>query len=311
MHRFAVAGVAGALFVLSAGQALADVGDGVPELSFSGRATGYNPYGTDAQYVYTGGTYIQQDGDYSTGNVFVGETIMNSSPAPSAYAKAYARGNYSGFTQAVTTWYVQGTLGLDGTVASNMPVLLNGDAFLEYNANTGDYAGSPGGWSETYAWSMATVKTSGTPDQNLYCGGVLYPGFPQNCGDNAVSDDFNLQSTDKAGIFQGWVSIITSATVIDDTGAMYGRPEIDPSTKYADAYIDPVITIDPAFLLTHPGATLTFSAGVQNGQYPTGVIPPTGPTGVPEPATWAMMLLGVGFAGGALRSNRASRSATA
>jgi PEP-CTERM motif len=49
------------------------------------------------------------------------------------------------------------------------------------------------------------------------------------------------------------------------------------------ATIDPFLSIDPIFLLDNPGLSLEFSSGIVN-------ISP-----VPEPSTWAMMILG--FAG--------------
>jgi hypothetical protein len=58
------------------------------------------------------------------------------------------------------------------------------------------------------------------------------------------------------------------------------------------AYIDPLIEISPAFLASHPGTKLTFSAGYLG----------TGPGygGVPEPSTWVMLIIsfaGLGYAG--------------
>jgi hypothetical protein len=57
--------------------------------------------------------------------------------------------------------------------------------------------------------------------------------------------------------------------------------------------VDPFIFIDPTFLAENPGYSLDFSPAVGNS-----------PSGVPEPATWATMLLGVGMIGAGLRMAR-------
>jgi hypothetical protein len=62
---------------------------------------------------------------------------------------------------------------------------------------------------------------------------------------------------------------------------------------FATAFADPYFVIDPNFLLANPGYSLVISDGVGNL-----------PDGVPEPATWAMMLLGAGLVGSGLRMAR-------
>jgi hypothetical protein len=75
---------------------------------------------------------------------------------------------------------------------------------------------------------------------------------------------------------------------------------ISVNSGSGSAYIDPMITIDPNFSLLNPDYTLLLSQGVGNS-----------PGGVPEPATWAMMLLGIGAVGATLRTARRRLSATA
>jgi hypothetical protein len=62
--------------------------------------------------------------------------------------------------------------------------------------------------------------------------------------------------------------------------------------------IDPTLVIDPAFLSDHPGYSLEFSASIGD----------TPPSGVPEPAAWALMLIGIGAAGAAVRGSRRQRA---
>jgi hypothetical protein len=57
---------------------------------------------------------------------------------------------------------------------------------------------------------------------------------------------------------------------------------VSPANTDASAFLDPRFTA--------ASGTFTYSAGID--------------TGVPEPATWAMMLAGVGLAGAGLRSRR-------
>ena len=65
----------------------------------------------------------------------------------------------------------------------------------------------------------------------------------------------------------------------------------------ADASVDPFIFVDPDFLASNPGYTVTVSDGINNAPPTTGA--------APEPATLA--LLGLGLAGlGFMRRRRAA-----
>jgi hypothetical protein len=55
---------------------------------------------------------------------------------------------------------------------------------------------------------------------------------------------------------------------------------------FAEAYADPYIFVDPAFLASHPGYAVEVSAGIGNS--------PT-VSAVPEPETYATMMLGIGL----------------
>ncbi len=63
-------------------------------------------------------------------------------------------------------------------------------------------------------------------------------------------------------------------------------------------WLDPVITIDAGFLAADPGYALSFSDGITNPA-----------PGVPEPTTWAMMLVGFGGLGCLLRRRRVALTA--
>lgn len=75
-----------------------------------------------------------------------------------------------------------------------------------------------------------------------------------------------------------------------------------PARGSCSANADPMFSIDPTFLSDNPDFSLEFSAGIVN----TLGVPPGG---VPEPATWAMML--VGFAGIGWTLRRRGRRAVA
>ena len=71
------------------------------------------------------------------------------------------------------------------------------------------------------------------------------------------------------------------------------------STQGGAAYVDPLITIDPAWAAANPTlasqVSFSFGPGVVNGYGNFGAT-------APEPATWAMMLVGLSLVGGGLRT---------
>lgn len=79
----------------------------------------------------------------------------------------------------------------------------------------------------------------------------------------------------------------------------YGDASSAPTFSYGSA--DPYFSIDPDFLSGNPGYSLQFSAGIGNEPSPWMI---DGPGGVPEPASWMLMIGGFGLAGVALRRRR-------
>lgn len=94
-------------------------------------------------------------------------------------------------------------------------------------------------------------------------------------------------------------SIATPITVISGANYnlqmdVYAVAQIAAGQDEQSASIDPFLSIDPAFLLDNPGFSLEFSSGIVNV------------SAVPEPSTWAMMILG--FAGiGSMAYRRKSK----
>lgn len=101
---------------------------------------------------------------------------------------------------------------------------------------------------------------------------------PFTIGYRAILDDL--------GIFVGQISLKVRATASEFPDS-------------ASAMIDPILTIDPDFLILHPGTTLELSPGIGNGDQQGGV---------PEPASWALLIAGFGLAGANLRRRRAARA---
>lgn len=146
-------------------------------------------------------------------------------------------------------------------------------------------------------------------------------------GDSASGNfDFNDNTFTVNGISVGnWSSVTTYRT--DSTGATLlstgtgfgdsilstGFFTLSDMTKLADLFTSLGSTNQMQFRLvdTDPNDNFyDFTQGVDGGLINVGtgpvVTPPTG--AVPEPATWAMMLLGFGFIGGALRSMRGKKA---
>jgi len=115
-----------------------------------------------------------------------------------------------------------------------------------------------------------------------------YKGNPLSLVFLTQFGDFNVSGSAAWGVASGTtgqVSLFTHAGfVVGYAGA----------SGIADAFIDPVFTIDPVFSATHPDYSLVFSDGVGNGAA----------GGVPDPASWVLMLGGFGIVGASLRRRR-------
>jgi hypothetical protein len=93
--------------------------------------------------------------------------------------------------------------------------------------------------------------------------------------------------------FKGYVDFTVMANQVN-TVTVYATGYVNGTTTgHVDVYADPVFS----FAGPTPGYSLSFSDGIGNAS----------PAGVPEPASWALMLLGFGGLGRALRRRRAAR----
>jgi len=154
---------------------------------------------------------------------------------------------------------------IDGPDAGNIPVDLS---------YSGSGSASDG---ESYAYVVlgSVLDDSG--------GGTVWVNDPDN------------------GLAQGFSGVVASQvnanTDIDITLSTFA--DVGASGGSASVTLDPILTIDPSFALIDPNYLEDYSIQLDDG---IGNSPSPGP--LPEPATWAMVMLGVGMTGAGLRMAR-------
>jgi hypothetical protein len=152
-----------------------------------------------------------------------------------------------------------------------VPIVIHGRSLTNASGT-----GSSGGYVK--------VNVSGTPG-GLPPGGVLgrtnygfgcTPGA-DDCG-KLIDFEFHLNIASFGYAAPGEIgrlSLLASAQL--DTNSAY--------SSSASSWVDPVISIDPSYLASHPGASVTLGPLAGNSLAP----PP-----VPEPGSLALMTLGLG-----------------
>ena len=125
--------------------------------------------------------------------------------------------------------------------------------------------------------SLTTPNTAqlsfGTPSGVSEIASACLGANPVNCGSLGSKASFSIALPET----------VTAGADYNLQMTVYAVAQVGAGTDKQSASIDPFLSIDPTFLLNNPGISLEFSAGIVN------VSP------VPEPSTWAMMILG--FAG--------------
>ena len=127
----------------------------------------------------------------------------------------------------------------------------------------------------------------GVADSNLYvaAGGSTYQWRAALCTSSCVgAQPSNVAVDTILNVAVGQFLSITESVAVEGINGGTGI-----------AFADPYVSIDPTFLAQHTGLSLQFSQFVGNDP---------APSGVPEPATWAMMVGGFGLVGGTMRLRR-------
>ncbi|MBS0332417.1 MAG: PEPxxWA-CTERM sorting domain-containing protein [Proteobacteria bacterium] len=151
--------------------------------------------------------------------------------------------------------------------------------------------------------ATASFEASGWSDPN---GGDFSVGFScsfshqSGCVSESFSHDFTVAAW-ADGLSGNIISFNLQAQAQVDAANEFTIFGTNGGEVGATAFVDPMVTIDADWLADNPGFQLNWSNGVENG---TGLLPSTG--GVPEPATWALMIAGFGLAGASLRRRRAA-----
>lgn len=216
----------------------------------------------DAEYHATLGKYanFESIGYEGIGTFSDGFSTVTVGAQPSPFVAAHAFGNrFNGNPEAggSVTYYV----GVDGP---DEGVFVPIDVSYRMSGSIALIGGAYDG----FAQSELTLTSE-------YRGNRISTVFiPQ-------SGNFNVSGTaawQVASGTTGQVKLYTRA------GFVVGAPN---ASGNADAFIDPVFTIASAFAASHPEYSLVFSQGVGN----------SAAGAVPEPATWALMVLGFGLVG--------------
>lgn len=158
-----------------------------------------------------------------------------------------------------------------------------------------------------------TISTAGTPGINVGDAFTLHL-FADNGGSTALSQTWDLADlqgfTIQAGTYSAsyskvWMYPSTGNFVTDGAGAVthaefYGTDDFSSNVDNFGAWVADTVFGDASFT-DYNGHTNTINAGGFNDASKWTVAAAGDVGGVPEPATWALMISGFGMAGSALR----------
>ncbi len=170
-------------------------------------------------------------------------------------------------------------------------VQINGPAFIgtipiiyesTLRASTGTNGGNSNTGNATAQFVLQSYSTNpdGSLGQNL-TNQSWFARAVTNFRTGGIGDSHDSYIS---GVFELANGNLLATAIIADVDAAFGG--------FASAFADPYFYIDPTFAAEHPGYTLSLSQSVGNDA-------PN--AGVPEPATWALMIGGFGLTGTMLR----------
>ena len=169
-------------------------------------------------------------------------------------------------------------------------------------SGSGDVEGMvSGGGGQIYYYFEVVGPESDTPVNLQITGSLVVRNLTANGGARAylsaggLNKSLEIYSPGEMQWSSSWLTSVSPGSLnLVEMGVTAGGADYDGAYN-SYAFADPIIS----FVGPHDGYSLVFSPGIGNGAGP----------GVPEPATWAMMVVGFGALGAVLR--RRSRSALA
>jgi hypothetical protein len=197
---------------------------------------------------------------------------------------------------------LQYTLAVYGPTREFVPLTLRGYAQLAQTSGQGVDGASTAAALAQYGltdlrnrnlWSVAagSVNTFRADCENTNIVDL------SGCGTSTFKSDFTVASW--AGDFVGDQVNVHLYTSAGASSFAEGVSGVAPPPAGASVILDPLVEIDPVWAAAHPGFSLVFSDGIGEG---AGA--PVLAGGVPEPASWALMIGGFAVAGAAIRRRR-------
>jgi hypothetical protein len=269
---------------------------------------GANVEGTynNGQYVIFGGGAAHNanpDGSLTLGEANNTITLAPSStPTPTLNVSAVALTGQDPVFQDFAL-YARGGLFQSYVVDIHANSQQAADALTALLGASGAIANISGAWSLTAtgsSWGSVGAST-GVNELDSSLGGsfysscslIPYGGTPEGCGSGTYTAPLNFVS---ASLYQNGNPLDFISMITLQASANAGPVNLGYYTGTLVAMIDPTINFN-----------LDMSDyNVNVGSYdPNVLLPPPGVGGVPEPAAWALMLVGFGGLGAALRRRRA------
>ncbi len=248
-----------------------------------------NGFQPDSGHINNGQVQVVFDAATRTyGNGATGTTLTTTlSPLATATANSHSQGLGEGVEGAIALGYTVTIHAANQTAADTLRSQLEGGTSFATVRGNYTTAQSGAGLSTVHA------TTSGTPGNPNHVFASGCDGGGLVCGSGSFTLDLGFQS---ATDFSGGDPLDFIGSISLEADAFAGR------TQYSDrfgmlagtafAFIDPLITLNPALGNQY---SLTVGGGLVSNATP----------GVPEPATWALMLGGFGLVGNLMRRRRA------